>query len=101
LTWQIQNTTTRTPKPFSLGLFQWLCVCFFFVQIRILKIRFFSLPIGVLLSNITDPLAKTFEPCSDRFRSIRQSSFTQINEQQLDNGDGYHHTEHIKSTLCV
>ncbi|CAF1155382.1 unnamed protein product [Rotaria sordida] len=72
----------------------------------------FILPIGILLWNTSDLFAKTFEPfirlftllfepCIDCFRSIRQSSLKQINEQQLDNGDGYHHMEQKKSTLYV
>ncbi|CAF4354485.1 unnamed protein product [Rotaria sp. Silwood2] len=44
---------------------------------------------------------RVFEPCIDCFRSIRLSSLKQNNEQQLDNGDGYHHIGQKKSTLCV
>ncbi|CAF3897486.1 unnamed protein product, partial [Rotaria sp. Silwood1] len=69
----------------------------------------FILPIGILLWNTSDLFAKTFEPFIRLFTLLfepcincfRLSSLKKINEQQLDNGDGYHHMEQKKSTLCV
>lgn len=76
-------------------------------------IAVFSLPIGILLWNTSELLAKTFEPfirlfillfepCIDCFRSHRRSSSAPIHDPQVDKyADGDHHTETKKSTLYV
>lgn len=69
----------------------------------------FSLPIGILLWNTSELLAKTlepfirlFEPCLECLRSLRHSSPPPISElQPANHADGDHHTEKKKSTVYV
>jgi hypothetical protein len=77
-----------------------LYLCFVPIE-KILKIHSLENQKRFIIVDVTN--LKYYYPHShtpqDSFRSIRQSSFKQINEQQLDNGDGHHHNERKKSTL--